>query len=305
MVEDYLVASDYVLIGIYFVLVLAVGLWSTFRPNRNSAAGYFLAGKDMHWIPVGASIFASNVGAPMFIGLAGTAAASGFAVAIYEWHSIYLLIALGWVFVPVYVASGAFTMPEYLKKRFGGKRLRIYLSSLALVLYVLTKISSEIYSGAIFMRQLLGWNLYLCVVTILAVTAFYTIAGGLAAVIYTDTLQTVILLFGAFILTVMSFIEVGGWEQMMRKYSMAAANYTLANPENYSCGLPRSDFNHIWRDAETGDIPWPGAAIGLTTLGLWVWCTDQIMVQTCLSAKDMSHAIVVSLLPNSKTIEIA
>ncbi|ESP02204.1 hypothetical protein LOTGIDRAFT_230588 [Lottia gigantea] len=290
MAEDYLVASDYVMIVIYFVLVLAVGLWSTFRPNRNSAAGYFLAGKDMHWIPVGASIFASNVGAPMFIGLAGQAAASGFSVAIYEWHAVYLLIALGWVFVPVYVASGAFTMPEYLKKRFGGKRLRIYLSSLALVLYVLTKITSEIYSGAIFMRQLLGWNLYLCVVIILAVTAFYTIAGGLAAVIYTDTLQTVILLIGAFILTVMSFVEVGGWEQMMRKYATAAANYTLADPENNTCGMPRKDFMHIWRDPVEGDIPWPGAVFGLTTLGLWVWCTDQIMVQRCLSAKDMSHA---------------
>ncbi|KAK7097368.1 hypothetical protein V1264_004358 [Littorina saxatilis] len=282
--------GDYGAIVVYFALVLAVGLWSTFRPNRDTAAGYFLAGKHMHWFPVGASIFASNVGAPMFIGLAGTAAASGFAVALYEWHAIYLLIALGWVFVPVYVSSGAFTMPEYLKKRFGGKRLRVYLSCLALILYVLTKITAEIYSGAIFMQQLLGWNLYLCVVLILMVTAIYTVAGGLAAVIYTDTLQTIILLIGAFILMSISFVEIGGWEEMLAKYKVAAANYTLANPQNYSCGLPRDDFQHIWRDPVTGDIPWTGAVFGLTTLGLWVWCTDQIMVQRCLSAKNLTHA---------------
>ncbi|XP_041357408.1 sodium/glucose cotransporter 4-like [Gigantopelta aegis] len=289
MVET-LEAGDYVMIAIYFILVLAVGLWSTFRPNRNSATGYFLAGKNMHWIPVGASIFASNVGAPMFIGLAGQAAASGFAAAVYEWHAVYLLIALGWIFVPVYVASGTMTMPEYLKKRFGGKRLRIYLSILALLKYMLTNISGEIFSGAIFLQQLLGWNLYLCVVIILGITAIYTVAGGLAAVIYTDTLQTVILLVGSFILMIISFVDVGGWEQMMRKYAVSAANYTLADPQNYSCGLPREDYMHIFRDPIKGDIPWPGAVFGATTLGILVWCADQIMVQRCLAAKNMSHA---------------
>lgn len=174
---EQLVWEDYLTIGLYFAIVLAVGLWSTFRPNRGSAAGYFLAGKNMHWIPIGASIYASNIGAPMFIGLAGTAAASGFAVAIYEWHAIFFLIALGWVFVPVYVACGAFTMPEYLRKRFGGKRIRLYASVLAMIEYILHNISAEIYSGAIFMQQLLGWNMYLCVVIILAVTAVYTVAG--------------------------------------------------------------------------------------------------------------------------------
>ncbi|KAL8598723.1 hypothetical protein ACOMHN_033287 [Nucella lapillus] len=288
-VED-LETADYVAISFYFILVLAVGFWSTCRPNRDTATGYFLAGKSIHWFPVGASIFASNVGAPMFIGLAGQAAASGFSVAVYEWHAVYLLIALGWIFVPVYVASGAFTMPEYLKKRFGGKRLRVYLSGLALVLYVLTKITGEIYSGAIFMQQMMGWNLYLCVILILLVTGFYTVAGGLAAVIYTDTLQTIILLIGAFILMTLSFMEVGGWSEMMELYSRAASNHTLADPANYSCGLPREDFMHIWRDPVTGDIPWTGAVFGLTTLGLWVWCTDQIMVQRCLSAKNLTHA---------------
>lgn len=281
---------DYVAIVVYFVLVLVVGLWSTCRPNRDTAAGYFLAGKSMHWFTVGASIFASNVGAPMFIGLAGTAAASGFAVAIYEWHAIFLLIALGWAFLPVYIASGSFTMPEYMKKRFGGRRIRIYMSVLALFLYVLTKITAELYSGAIFMQQLLGWNIYVSVIVILSVTAVYTVAGGLAAVIYTDTLQTIILVAAAFILMGLSFVEVGGWNSMMARFPAAAANYTFADPDNYTCALPRKDFMHIWRDPVDGDIPWTGAVFGLTTLGLWVWCFDQITVQRCLSAKNMTHA---------------
>ncbi|PVD34779.1 hypothetical protein C0Q70_06056 [Pomacea canaliculata] len=205
---------------------------SLHRPNRASATGYFLAGKDMHWFPVGASIFASNVGAPMFIGLAGTAAASGFAVAIYEWHAVYLCIALGWVFVPVYVStfaysSGscrhvqAFTMPEYLKKRFGGRRLRIYLSVLALILYILTKISGEIYSGAIFMRQLPGLEpVPVCLCHSGSHWHLHHVVG---------------------------FGEVGGWNSLMEQFKTAAANYTLADPVNYSCGMPREDFMHVWR----------------------------------------------------------
>lgn len=232
----------------------------------------------------------------MFIGLAGTAAASGFSVAIYEWHAIYFLIALGWVFVPVYVACGAYTMPEYLRKRFGGKRIRLYASFLSLVEYILHNISAEIYSGAIFMQQLLGWNMYLCVFIILAVTAVYTIAGGLASVIYTDTLQTVILIAGATVVTSMSLIEVGGWEGMIAKYPHAAANYTLYNQTFYKCGLPRDDAFHIWRSPTTGDIPWPGAVFGLTTLGLFTWCQDQVIVQRCLSAKNLGHAKAGSLL---------
>ncbi|KAL3879059.1 hypothetical protein ACJMK2_031373, partial [Sinanodonta woodiana] len=209
--------------------------------------------------------------------------------------AVYFLIMLGWLFVPVYVACGAYTMPEYLRKRFGGRRIRIYSSVLALVEYILTNISIEIYSGAIFMRLILGWNLYLCVVIILAITALYTVAGGLASVIYTDTLQAVVLIIGAIVVTSLSFIKVGGWNAMEVKYMASAANYSLYNPTFYKCGMPREDALHIFRDPSTGDIPWPGAVFGLTTLGIFVWCQDQIIVQRCLSAKNLSHAKAGSL----------
>ncbi|VDH92466.1 sodium/glucose cotransporter 4-like isoform X2 [Mytilus galloprovincialis] len=294
MVET-LHTEDYVTIAIYFVVVLAVGLWSTFRPNRGNATGYFLAGKTMHWIPVGASIYASNIGAPMFIGLAGTAAASGLAVTIYEWHAVFFLIALGWIFVPVYISCGAFTMPEYLRKRFGGKRIRMYSSFFALIGYVLFNITIEIYSGAIFLKHILDWNMYLSVVVILAVTAVYTVVGGLASVIYTDTLQSVILVVSATVLFILSMIEVGGWNAMTEKYMNSAANYTLLNQSFYSCGMPREDALHIFRSPKTGDIPWTGALTGLSFLGLYVWCQDQLIVQRTLSAKNMVHAKAGSL----------
>ncbi|XP_016386911.1 sodium/glucose cotransporter 5-like [Sinocyclocheilus rhinocerous] len=151
---------------------------------------------------IGASLFASSEGSGLFIGLAGTGAAGGIAVAGFEWNATYVLLALAWIFVPVYVSSGIVTMPEYLGRRFGGERIRMYLSALSLMLSVFTKISTDLYSGALFVQVCLGWNLYLSTVLMLVVTALYTIAGGLAAVIYTDTLQTFVMIIGAIILTI-------------------------------------------------------------------------------------------------------
>ncbi|XP_063419221.1 sodium/glucose cotransporter 4-like [Mytilus trossulus] len=292
---DSLDTVDYVVIGIYFIAVLCVGIWSTCRPNRGNTTGYFLAGKSMHWIPVGASIYASNIGAPMFIGLAGTAAASGLAVTIYEWIAVYFLVALGWVFLPVYISSGVFTMPEYLRKRFGGKRIRMFSSFFALIGFILFNISIEIYSGAIFLQQILKWNMYLCVVLILIVTAIFTVVGGLASVIYTDTLQSAVLLISATILAVMGLNEVGGWSGMTAKYMTSIANQTFNNQSYQECGKPREDSFHILRSPVSGDIPWSGAFSGLSFLGLYVWSQDQLIVQRTLSAKNMVHAKAATL----------
>uniref|UniRef100_A0A663M6L6 Solute carrier family 5 member 9 n=1 Tax=Athene cunicularia TaxID=194338 RepID=A0A663M6L6_ATHCN len=190
---------------------LSVGEWrktlffflcfqSSIRASRGTIGGYFLAGRSMTWWPIGASLMSSNVGSGLFIGLAGTGAAGGLAVGGFEWNATWALLALGWIFVPVYIAAGVVTMPEYLQKRFGGQRIQIYMSVLSLILYIFTKISTDIFSGALFIQISLGWNLYLSTVVLLAVTAVYTIAGGLTAVIYTDALQTLIMVLGALVL---------------------------------------------------------------------------------------------------------
>ncbi|XP_069792442.1 sodium/glucose cotransporter 4 [Narcine bancroftii] len=278
---------DIIVIVIYFVFVMCVGIWSSIRANRNTVGGYFLAGKSMTWWPIGASLMSSNVGSGLFIGLAGTGAAGGIAVGGFEWNATWLLVALGWIFVPVYIAAGVITMPEYLQKRFGGQRIQIYLSVLSLILYIFTKISTDIFSGALFIQVSLGWNLYISTVTLLAVTAIYTIAGGLTAVIYTDALQTVIMVAGALTLMFIGLNKVGWYSGLEEKYFQAIPNITV---ENTSCHIPRADAFHMFRDPVNGDIPWPGLIFGLTVLATWCWCTDQVIVQRSLSAKSLSHA---------------
>nr|XP_048271141.1 sodium/glucose cotransporter 1 [Myodes glareolus] len=262
-----------------------------FSTNRGTVGGFFLAGRSMVWWPIGASLFASNIGSGHFVGLAGTGAASGIAMGGSEWIALIFVVVLGWVFVPIYIKAGVVTMPEYLRKRFGGKRIQIYLSVLSLLLYILTKISADIFSGALFINLALGLDIYLAIIILLAITALYTITGGLAAVIYTDTLQTAIMLVGSCILTGFAFTEVGGYDAFVEKYMKAIP--TVVSDGNLTikeeCYTPRADSFHIFRDPITGDIPWPGLIFGLSILTLWYWCTDQVIVQRCLSAKNMSH----------------
>ncbi|KAM9746774.1 sodium/glucose cotransporter 1 isoform 2-T2 [Dama dama] len=284
-------AADISVIVIYFVVVMAVGLWAMFSTNRGTVGGFFLAGRNMVWWPIGASLFASNIGSGHFVGLAGTGAAAGIATGGFEWNALVLVVVLGWVFVPIYIKAGVVTMPEYLRKRFGGQRIQVYLSVLSLVLYIFTKISADIFSGAIFINLALGLDLYLAIFILLAITALYTITGGLAAVIYTDTLQTVIMLLGSFILTGFAFHKVGGYGAFVTKYMNAIPTVTSYGNTTIKeeCYTPRPDSFHIFRDPLKGDLPWPGLIFGLTIISLWYWCTDQVIVQRCLSAKNMSH----------------
>ncbi|XP_049730660.1 sodium/glucose cotransporter 5 isoform X2 [Elephas maximus indicus] len=286
-------AADITVIAVYFALNVLVGIWSSCRASRNTVSGYFLASRDMTWWPIGASLFASSEGSGLFIGLAGSGAAGGLAVAGFEWNATYVLLALAWVFVPIYISSEIVTMPEYIQKRYGGQRIRMYLSVLSLLLSVFTKISIDLYAGALFVHICLGWNFYLSTTLMLVVTALYTIAGGLAAVIYTDALQTFIMVVGAVILTVKAFNQIGGYDQLEAAYARAIPAKTIANT---TCHLPRTDAMHMFRDPYTADLPWTGMTFGLTIMATWYWCTDQVIVQRSLSARDLNHAKAGSIL---------
>ncbi|XP_048187949.1 sodium/myo-inositol cotransporter 2 isoform X2 [Perognathus longimembris pacificus] len=279
--------GDIAVLVLYFLFVLAVGLWSTVKTKRDTVKGYFLAGGDMVWWPVGASLFASNVGSGHFIGLAGSGAAVGISVTAYELNGLFSVLMLAWIFLPIYIAGQVTTMPEYLRRRFGGRRISITLAVLYLFIYIFTKISVDMYAGAIFIQQSLHLDLYLAIVGLLAITALYTVAGGLAAVIYTDALQTGIMLVGSLTLMGYSFAAVGGLEGLQEKYFLALASN---RSENGSCGLPRQDAFHIFRDPVTSDLPWPGILFGMSIPSLWYWCTDQVIVQRSLAAKNLSHA---------------
>ncbi|XP_012673237.2 sodium/myo-inositol cotransporter 2 [Clupea harengus] len=288
-----LVTADIVVLVGYFLLVLAVGLWSMWRTKRGTVDGYFLAGKSMTWWPVGASLFASNVGSGHFIGLAGSGAAAGIGAVAYEWNGMLMVLLLGWLFLPIYVASGVTTMPEYLQRRFGGRRIQLFIAVLYLFIYIFTKISVDMYAGAVFIQLALQWNIYLAVVVLLSITALYTVAGGLAAVIYTDALQTVIMLVGAMILMGFSFTEVGGWQALLDGYSSAIPS--IREP-NTTCGIPREDAFHLFRHPVNSDLPWPGVLLGMSIPSIWYWCTDQVIVQRSLAAKNLIHAKGGSLL---------
>lgn len=284
--------GDIAVIAGYFVTVLGVGLYSTFKSKRDSVSGYFLASRSMHWITVGASLFASNIGSGHFVGLAGSGAVSGIGIAGFELNAMFVLLILGWIFVPVYMAAGVYTMPEYLRKRFGGQRIRIYLSVLALLLYIFTKISADLFSGAIFIQAALGWDLYASIGALLVIAALFTVAGGLTAVMWTDLFQTVLMLAGALALTVLSLIKVGGYEKLIHDfyYVQPDPEYIGYGRDNQSCSQVAENYQHILRSPTDPDLPWTGMVFGLTISAVWYWCSDQVIVQRSLSAKNLTHA---------------
>uniref|UniRef100_A0A3Q3KI89 Sodium/glucose cotransporter 2 n=1 Tax=Monopterus albus TaxID=43700 RepID=A0A3Q3KI89_MONAL len=278
-----------VIIG-YFVMVISVGIWSMFRTNRGTVGGYFLAGRTMTWWPVGASLFASNIGSGHFVGLAGTGAASGIAVGGFEWNALFIVLLLGWLFVPVYLTAGSSHLPSY-------KNFVYFIFSL--LLHFLPPFFSpfllqvDMFSGAVFIQQALGWNIYVAVIALLLITALYTITGGLAALMYTDTVQTFVIIAGAFVLTGFSFAEVGGYSSLLAQYGSALPrNFSSMDPKRYNisqqCYTPRQDAFSLLRDPTTGDLPWPGVLFGIAILGGWYWCTDQVIVQRCLAARSLS-----------------
>ncbi|KAF0296953.1 Sodium/glucose cotransporter 4 [Amphibalanus amphitrite] len=205
---------------------------------------------------------------------------------------------LGWVFVPVYTAAGVYTMPEYLRLRFGGQRIRVYLSVLAILLYIFTKVSADLYAGALFLTRAMQWEgelgLYVAIIVLLLIAAVFTIFGGLTAVIWTDAVQTVLMIAGSLVLCIMSFIAVGGYDELITQYfeKMPSPNVTAYDSANQSCSAPRADAMHMFRAAEAGksDLPWTGMTFGLTISAIWYWCSDQVIVQRTLASKNMVHA---------------
>ncbi|XP_025933430.1 sodium/myo-inositol cotransporter [Apteryx rowi] len=288
--------ADIAIVALYFVLVMCIGFFAMWKYNRSTVSGYFLAGRSMTWVAIGASLFVSNIGSEHFIGLAGSGAASGFAVGAWEFNALMLLQLLGWVFVPVYIRSGVYTMPEYLSKRFGGHRIQIYFAALSLILYIFTKLSVDLYSGALFIQESLGWNLYLSVILLIGMTALLTVTGGLVAVIYTDTLQALLMIIGALTLMIISITEVGGFEEVKKRYMLASPNitsilltYNISNTN--SCNVdPKPDALKMLREPTDEDIPWPGFLLGQTPASVWYWCADQVIVQRVLAAKNIAHA---------------
>ncbi|MGB3180324.1 MAG: sodium:solute symporter [Cyclobacteriaceae bacterium] len=260
---------DKVVIGIYFLIVFGIAWWATYKEKVNaSSSEYFLGGRNLGWFVIGASLFASNIGSEHLIGLAGTGASSGVAVSQFEILAGIALLLLGWVFVPFYIKSGVYTMPEFLERRYDSSS-RMYLSIISIIGYVLTKISVTIAAGGIVFT-VIGVDFWTGALIIVIATGIYTIFGGLKAVLYTDMIQMFVLIGGAIAVTYIGLDRLGGWTEMT----------DIVGPE----------FMSMWRPTDHPDFPWTGIMFGAPILGIWYWCTDQFIVQRVLSAKNVSEA---------------
>ncbi len=257
---------DWIAISIYFAILGGIAVWVIRKKNSNTE-DYFLAGRNVGWFVVGASIFASNIGSEHVVGLAGAGAGDKLPMLIYEIQAWVVLI-LGWVFLPFYARSGVFTMPEFLEKRFDA-RSRWVLSIFSIAAYVLTKISVTIYAGGIVVSALLGIDFWTGALGTVILTGLYTVLGGMRAVVYTETLQAIILVIGAAALTFIGLDEVGGWSSMA----------DTVGPE----------YLDMWRPMSDPNFPWAPLLIASTITGIWYWCTDQYIVQRALTARNIKE----------------
>ncbi|EWH09809.1 sodium:solute symporter family protein [Catenovulum agarivorans DS-2] len=264
---------DWLVLGGFFLMLAGV-VYFSMRSKEEDTTDYFLAGRNATWLTIGASIFASNIGSEHLVGLSGAGASSGMALAHWELQS-YIILMLGWFFVPFYWSSKVYTMPEFLERRFS-ERSRTFLAGISIVSYVLTKVAVTVYAGALVLQTLLGidtvWGIdffWVAAIGMVVVTGIYTVLGGMKAIMWTSVLQTPVLLIGSIIILWVGLDKVGGWAEVER-----------INAENM----------HLIRPWDDPNFPWPGIIFGSFIIGFWYWCTDQYIVQRVLSAKGIKEA---------------
>jgi SSS family solute:Na+ symporter len=258
---------DWIVLGLYFMVIFGIAWW-VIRQKQETTSEYFLAGRHVGWFVIGAAIFASNIGSEHIVGLAGTAAKTGVAMGHYELHA-WCILLLGWVFVPFYMRSKVFTMPEFLERRYSPSA-RWFLSIISLIAYVLTKVSVTVYAGAVVFQTLMGVEFWTGALITVILTGIYTILGGLKAVVYTESLQAFVLLLGSITVTVMGLIKIGGWGNLI----------AVAGGDHFNLFLP---LDHP-------EFPWLGMLLGPPIVGIWYWCTDQCIIQRVLAAKGETQA---------------
>jgi SSS family solute:Na+ symporter len=296
---SHITALDWVMIAMYFGVLLCVAWWVV-RKSKNNATDYFLAGRNLGWWVIGASIFASNIGSEHIVGLAGSGATSGVAMAHYELHA-WCLLVLAWVFVPFYMRSMVFTMPEFLERRFNEKS-RYVLSIVSLITFVISKIAVGIFAGGVVFATLLP-NMQITLggttidsfwigsVMVIVLTGLYTTLGGMRAVAYNDAVQVIVLITGSFLLTAYGLAKLGGWHEL--RYWCGSDMFNLWKPlipagvaSSWSPVLQTDAGGNVIREAWyfNGNFPWLGMLFCAPIIGLWYWCTDQYIVQRALGA---------------------
>ncbi len=259
---------DSLIIILYFLVTLII-FFAINVDKVYTSKDYFLAGRNVSWIIVGVSLFATNISSEHLVGLAGSGASRGLAVGHFEWMAILGILLLGWVFIPIFYKSGVYTIPQLIGKRFDA-RSKYYLAVVSIIAYLFTKISVSLYAGGLLLDEIMGWDLFTSSVFMILITGIYTIVGGMYSVVYTQLYQSIVLIGGSIALTAFGLYEVGGVSGLFAK-------------------IP-ADYFHIFKAASDNDFPWTGILFGAPILAVWYWCTDQYIVQRILSAKNIENA---------------
>lgn len=257
---------DWVVVGVYAVVVLTIGLYLVKKPKTSE--GYFLANRRLRWPFIGTSLFASNISAEHIVGLAGSGFAIGLAAGGFEWMAIFCMLPLIILFLPFYMSTKIYTVPEFLERRFS-PGVRTMFSAVMVVLSVLTKISVSLWASSVVFHSLFGWDSVVSMWVVALITAAYTMKGGLSAVVYTDAIQTTVLLVAAVILTGIGFREVGGWSGLHSK--VALEHFEMVKPITHA------------------DVPWLGMFVGVFLAGSFYWSMDQVLVQRVFAARDLNE----------------
>ncbi len=265
---------DSSIVVVYLIIVLSLAFYYSKGKDKN-LVDYFLSGRNLGWVAIGISIFATNISSEHFIGLAGAGATRGFAVGQFELMAIFTLILLGWVISPIYIKSGVITVPEFLEKRFD-RKIRKLFAFLSIFIYLITKISVSLFAGGLLFYKIFGLNIYTSAIIIILITGIYCVVGGATAVVKTNVFQGILLAIGAIVLTILGLHRVGGFSGLQHS-------------------LP-PDYFQMFKNANDPDFPWPGIIFGAPIIAFWYWCTDQYFVQRILSAKTPNDARRGSLL---------
>lgn len=264
---------DLLIIVLYFAFVLALGVWAGLRKKRSGQASeYFLAGRSLRWPVIGLALFATNISTVHLVSLAEEGYTNGLAYGNFEWMAPFTLIALALFFAPFYIRLNVATLPDFLERRYS-RASRDWLSVMSMVSAVFIHIGFSLYAGAVVLEGLFGLDRTVSIVLIAALTGLYTIVGGLLAVVLTESVQSIVLLAGAIVLTLVAAVKAGGWAGISA--AVDPVQLTVLRPHGDPSGLP-----------------WYSVLLGYPIIGLWYWCTDQTIVQRVLGARDENHARV-------------
>jgi SSS family solute:Na+ symporter len=265
---------------LYIIGIVSIGLWSGIKHRRknkgNAASEYFLAGKTLRWPMIGLALFATNISCVHLVSLAQSGFDTGLLNGNFEWMAAFTLILLALFFAPFYIKSGVATLPDFLEKRYD-RASRDWLTIISIVSAIIIHIAFSLLAGGIVLHTLFGVDMYTSVIIISLLTALYTIVGGLTAVVVTESIQTVVLLTGAVVISMAAYQKMGGWQPMV--------NVLQEHHEMNKLSMMRPHGD------ESG-MPWYAVFLGYPVLGIWYWCADQTIVQRVLGAKDENHARV-------------